>query len=122
MLGPKGRNVVIEQSFGAPKVTKDGVTVAKAIEFKDKMVNVGANLIKQVASKTNDLAGDGTTTSTVLARAIFREGTKAVAAGMNPMDIKRGMDQAVKIVLEDLAAQATMIDSPDSIKSVATIA
>jgi len=122
-MGPKGRNVVIEQSFGAPKVTKDGVTVAKAIEFKNApMVNVGAQLVKTVASKTNDVAGDGTTTATVLARAIFREGCKAVAAGMNPMDIKRGMDQAVKIVLEDLAAQATMIESPESIKSVATIA
>jgi len=122
-MGPKGRNVVIEQSFGAPKVTKDGVTVAKAIEFKNApMVNVGAQLVKTVASKTNDVAGDGTTTATVLARAIFREGCKAVAAGMNPMDIKRGMDQAVKVVLEDLAAQATMIESPESIKSVATIA
>eukprot|EP00928_Gymnodinium_smaydae_P098131 TRINITY_DN904_c4_g1_i1.p1 TRINITY_DN904_c4_g1~~TRINITY_DN904_c4_g1_i1.p1 ORF type:complete len:598 (+),score=155.01 TRINITY_DN904_c4_g1_i1:205-1794(+) len=122
-MGPKGRNVVIEQSFGAPKVTKDGVTVAKAVDLKaDPMVNVGAQLVKTVASKTNDVAGDGTTTATVLARAIYREGCKAVAAGMNPMDIKRGMDQAVKIVLDDLAAQATMIDSPESIRSVATIA
>jgi chaperonin GroEL len=122
-MGPKGRNVVIEQSFGAPKVTKDGVTVAKSIELKNTpMVNVGAQLVKTVASKTNDVAGDGTTTATVLARAIFREGCKAVAAGMNPMDIKRGMDHAVKIVLEDLAEQATMIESPDSIRSVATIA
>merc|ERR1740138_1597327 len=122
-MGPKGRNVVIEQSFGPPKVTKDGVTVAKAIELKNvPMVNVGAQLVKQVASKTNDIAGDGTTTATVLARAIYREGCKAVAAGMSPMDIKRGMDQAVKIVMEDLAAQATMIESPESIKSVATIA
>jgi len=122
-MGPKGRNVVIEQSYGAPKVTKDGVTVAKAIELKaTPMVNVGAQLVKTVASKTNDVAGDGTTTATVLARAIFREGCKAVAAGMNPMDIKRGMDAAVKAVLDDLAAQATAIDSPASIKSVATIA
>jgi len=122
-LGPKGRNVVIEQSFGAPKVTKDGVTVAKAIDLSAvPMINVGAQLLKSVSSKTNDVAGDGTTTATVLARAIFREGCKAVAAGMNPMDIKRGMDQAAKVVLEDLAAQATMIDSPDSIKNVATIA
>jgi len=122
-MGPKGRNVVIEQSFGAPKVTKDGVTVAKAIEFKSlPMVNVGAQLLKTVASKTNDVAGDGTTTATVLARAIFREGCKAVAAGMNPMDIKRGMDQATKIVLEDLKEQAIMIESPTSIKNVATIA
>jgi chaperonin GroEL len=122
-MGPKGRNVVIEQSFGAPKVTKDGVTVAKAIELKNTpMVNVGAQLVKSVASRTNDAAGDGTTSATVLARAIFREGCKAVAAGMNPMDIKRGMDSAVKLVLEDLAERATMIDSPASIKSVATIA
>lgn len=122
-MGPKGRNVVIDQSFGPPKVTKDGVTVAKAIEMKNlPMVNVGAQLVKTVASKTNDIAGDGTTTATVLARAIFREGCKAVAAGMNPMDIKRGMDQAVKVVLNDLASQATMIESPSSIKSVATIA
>jgi len=122
-MGPKGRNVVIEQSFGAPKVTKDGVTVAKAVDLSAApMINVGAQLVKTVASKTNDVAGDGTTTATVLARAIFREGCKAVAAGMNPMDIKRGMDQAVKVVLEDLSQQATMIESPDSIKSVATIA
>jgi chaperonin GroEL len=122
-LGPKGRNVVIEQSFGAPKVTKDGVTVAKAIDLKAfPMINVGAQLVKTVSSKTNDVAGDGTTTATVLARAIFREGCKAVAAGMNPMDIKRGMDQAAKVVLDDLASRATMIDSPSSIKSVATIA
>merc|ERR1719277_2212833 len=122
-MGPKGRNVVIEQSFGAPKVTKDGVTVAKAVELKAlPMVNVGAQLVKTVASKTNDIAGDGTTTATVLARAIFREGCKAVAAGMNPMDIKRGMDAAAKVILEDLAKQATMINSPEAICSVATIA
>jgi len=122
-MGPKGRNVVIEQSFGAPKVTKDGVTVAKSIDLKSApMVNVGAQLVKTVASKTNDVAGDGTTTATVLARAIFREGCKAVAAGMNPMDIKRGMDHATKIVLEDLASQATHIETPDKIRSVATIA
>jgi len=122
-MGPKGRNVVIEQSFGAPKVTKDGVTVAKAIELKSTpMVNVGAQLVKTVASKTNDEAGDGTTTATVLARAVFQEGCKAVAAGMNPMDIKRGMDKAVKVVLEDLAAQATMITKAEDICNVATIA
>ncbi|CAE7037637.1 groL1 [Symbiodinium sp. CCMP2456] len=103
------------------QVTKDGVTVAKAIEFKNKLVNVGASLIKQVASKTNDLAGDGTTTSTVLARAIFREGTKAVVAGMNPMDVKRGIDSSVKIVLEDLEKRATDISSPKEIAQVATI-
>merc|ERR1719335_1831502 len=111
-LGPRGRNVIIDQSFGAPKVTKDGVTVAKAIELKDKRMNVGASLIKQVASKTNDIAGDGTTTSTVLARAIFREGTKAVVAGMNPMDVKRGIDAAVKCVLEELQNQAKPIAKP----------
>merc|ERR1719453_803026 len=122
-LGPKGRNVVIEQSFGSPKVTKDGVTVAKSIEFKSTpMVNLGAQLVKSVSTKTNDVAGDGTTTATVLARAIYREGCKAVAAGMNPMDIKRGMDAATKAVLDDLAKQATMIDSPADIKNVATIA
>jgi len=122
-MGPKGRNVVIEQSWGAPKVTKDGVTVAKSIDLKAwPMINIGAQLVKTVASRTNDHAGDGTTTATVLARAIFREGCKAVAAGMNPMDIKRGMDAATKAVLEDLAAQAIMIDSPESIRSVATIA
>merc|ERR1719162_1369050 len=121
-MGPKGRNVVIEQSYGPPKVTKDGVTVAKAIEFKDKKVNVGAALLKQVASKTNDLAGDGTTTSTMLARAIFREGTKAVVAGMNPMDVKRGIDAAVKCVIEDLERRAKPISKPEEIAQVATIA
>merc|ERR1719316_2320228 len=121
-LGPKGRNVVIEQSYGAPKVTKDGVTVAKAIEFKNKMSDCGAQMIKQVASKTNDIAGDGTTTSTVLARAIFQEGTKAVVAGMNPMDLKRGIDAAVKVVTEDLENRAKPISSPAEIKQVATIA
>merc|ERR1719499_3012337 len=120
-LGPKGRNVVIEQSFGAPKVTKDGVTVAKAIEFKNKSVNIGASLIKQVASKTNDIAGDGTTTSTVLARAIFRDGTKAVVAGMNPMDLKRGIDSAVKAVLVELEKMAKPIAEPQEIRQVATI-
>ncbi|CAJ1392554.1 unnamed protein product [Effrenium voratum] len=120
-LGPKGRNVVIEQSFGAPKVTKDGVTVAKAIEFKNKQDNLGAALIKQVASKTNDVAGDGTTTSTVLARAIFREGTKAVVAGMNPMDLKRGIDAAVKLVLEELENISKPISKPAEIQQVATI-
>merc|ERR1719188_2053630 len=117
-LGPKGRNVVIDQSFGAPKVTKDGVTVAKAIELKSKMANVGASLIKQVASKTNDIAGDGTTTSTVLARAIFQEGTKAVVAGMNPMDLKRGIDTSVKVVLDDLEKMAKQISNPEEIKQV----
>lgn len=121
-MGPKGRNVVIEQSFGAPKVTKDGVTVAKAVEVREKSENVGASLIKQVAIKTNDVAGDGTTTATVLARAIFREGCKAVAAGMNPMDLKRGIDAAVKTVLDHLKANAKAITSPQEIRQVATIA
>ena len=94
-LGPKGRNVVLERSFGAPTVTKDGVSVAKEVELKDKLQNMGAQMVKEVASKTSDNAGDGTTTATVLAQAMVREGLKAVAAGMNPMDIKRGIDQAV---------------------------
>ncbi len=101
-LGPKGRNVVIDQTFGAPKITKDGVTVAKSIEFSDRFENIGASLIKQVSSKTNDIAGDGTTTATVLARAIYREGCKSVAAGMNPMDLRRGINLAVDAVVKDL--------------------
>merc|ERR1719409_1361152 len=120
-LGPKGRNVVLEQSFGAPKITKDGVTVAKGIEFKDKYHNLGAQLVRQVANKTNDIAGDGTTTSTVLCRAIFAEGCKAVAAGMNPMDLRRGINLAVDAVLSDLASRSKMISSKDEIKNVATI-
>src|ERR671918_1949349 len=98
-LGPKGRNVVIEKSFGAPRTTKDGVTVAKEIELEDKFMNMGAQLVREVASKTNDEAGDGTTTATVLAQSIVREGVKAVAAGMNPMDLKRGIDLAVEAVV-----------------------
>ena len=101
-LGPKGRNVLIEQSYGAPKITKDGVTVAQSIDLKDKYQNLGAQLVKQVADKTNQLAGDGTTTSTLLTRAIFKEGCKAVAAGMNPMDLRRGIESSVKIVVERL--------------------
>ena len=101
-LGPKGRNVVIEKSYGAPRITKDGVTVAKEIEVSDKFENLGAQLIREVASKTNDQAGDGTTTATVLAAAIVKEGTKAVAAGLNPMDLKRGVDLAVNAVVADL--------------------
>jgi len=120
-LGPKGRNVVLEQSFGAPKITKDGVTVAKGIEFKDRYHNMGAQLVRQVANKTNDIAGDGTTSSTVLCRAIFAEGCKAVAAGMNPMDLRRGINLAVDAVLEDLKKRTKMIDSKDEIKNVATI-
>src|SRR5262245_1290913 len=101
-LGPKGRNVVLERSFGAPTVTKDGVSVAKEIELKDKFENMGAQMVKEVASKTSDVAGDGTTTATVLAQAIVREGMKYVAAGMNPMDIKRGIDKAVAVTVEEL--------------------
>src|ERR671917_186719 len=104
-LGPKGRNVVLEKSFGAPRITKDGVTVAKEIELADKFENMGAQMVREVASKTNDLAGDGTTTATVLAAAIVREGIKAVAAGMNPMDLKRGVDLAVETVLKDVEGQ-----------------
>src|SRR6478752_3945665 len=101
-LGPKGRNVVIEKSFGAPRITKDGVTVAKEIELEDKFENMGAQMVREVASKTSDLAGDGTTTATVLAHTIVREGAKAVAAGMNPMDLKRGIDHAVTALTEEL--------------------
>src|ERR1043165_2622703 len=101
-LGPKGRNVVIEKSFGAPTITKDGVTVAKEIELDDKFENMGAQMVKEVASKTSDTAGDGTTTATVLAQALFREGTKLVAAGHNPMEIKRGIDKGVTAIIEDL--------------------
>mmetsp|Transcript_6353 Transcript_6353/g.10577 ORF Transcript_6353/g.10577 Transcript_6353/m.10577 type:complete len:569 (-) Transcript_6353:418-2124(-) len=120
-LGPKGRNAVIDQAYGAPKITKDGVTVAKAIEFKDRYQNLGAQLVRQVASKTNDIAGDGTTTSTVLCRAIFAEGCKAVAAGMNPMDLRRGINLAVDTVLEDLKSRTKMISTKDEIRDVATI-
>merc|ERR1719198_2684395 len=120
-LGPKGRNVVIEQSFGGPKITKDGVTVAKAIEFPDKKENIGAQLVRQVASKTNDLAGDGTTTATVLTRAIFAEGCKAVAAGMNPMDLKRGAQMAVDEVVKTLECISRPISSKDEVSQVGTI-
>ncbi|MEM6538554.1 MAG: chaperonin GroEL [Pseudomonadota bacterium] len=120
-LGPKGRNVVIDKSFGAPRTTKDGVTVAKEIELEDKFENMGAQLIREVASKTNDIAGDGTTTATVLAQAIVREGAKAVAAGMNPMDLKRGIDLATTSVLEDIKARATKIASSSEIAQVGTI-
>ena len=110
-LGPKGRNVVIEKSFGAPNVTKDGVTVAKEIELSDKFENMGAQMVREVASKTNDDAGDGTTTATVLAQAIFREGAKIVAAGLNPMDVKRGIDKAVAVVVNHIKEAAKKIDS-----------
>ena len=101
-LGPKGRNVVLDKSYGAPRITKDGVTVAKEIELADRFENMGAQMVKEVATRTSDLAGDGTTTATVLAQAIVREGTKAVAAGMNPMDLKRGIDMAVEAVVADI--------------------
>src|SRR5262245_37072249 len=105
-LGPKGRNVVIEKSFGAPRTTKDGVTVAKEIELEDKLDNIGAQMVREAAQKTNDLAGDGTTTACVLTQAIVREGLKAVAAGMNPMDLKRGIDKAVAQVVEEIGKRS----------------
>jgi len=120
-LGPRGRNVAIEQPFGAPKITKDGVTVAKNIDFEEKYENIGAQLIRAVANKTNDVAGDGTTTATILARAIFHEGSKAVAAGMNPMDVKRGVDAASNHVLDWLSNKAKAVETSDEIQSVATI-
>jgi chaperonin GroEL len=120
-LGPKGRNVVIEKSFGAPRITKDGVTVAKEIELSDKFENMGAQMVREVASKTNDVAGDGTTTATVLAQAIVREGAKAVAAGMNPMDLKRGIDLAVAEAIKDIQARAKKIKSSDEIAQIGTI-
>jgi len=120
-LGPKGRNVVIEKSFGAPRITKDGVTVAKEIELEDKFENMGAQMVREVASKTNDLAGDGTTTATVLAQAIVKEGAKSVAAGMNPMDLKRGIDLAVDAVVKDLKSHAKKVVANDEIAQVGTI-
>jgi chaperonin GroEL len=120
-LGPKGRNVVIEKSFGAPRITKDGVTVAKEIELADKFENMGAQMVREVASKTNDTAGDGTTTATVLAQAIVREGAKSVAAGMNPMDLKRGIDLAVDAIVADLKSKARKVTSNDEIAQVGTI-
>jgi chaperonin GroEL len=120
-LGPKGRNVVIEKSFGAPTITKDGVSVAKEIELKDKFMNMGAQMVKEVASKTSDAAGDGTTTATVLARSMLVEGIKAVAAGMNPMDLKRGMDIAVKAVVDQLAKLSKPCADNKSITQVGTI-
>ncbi len=120
-LGPKGRNVVIDKSFGAPRITKDGVTVAKEIELEDKFENMGAQMVREVASKTNDKAGDGTTTATVLAQAIVREGAKYVAAGMNPMDLKRGVDIAVAAAIKDIEARAKKIASSDEVAQVGTI-
>src|SRR5271163_2455444 len=120
-LGPKGRNVVIEKSFGAPRITKDGVTVAKEIELEDKFENMGAQMVREVASKTNDEAGDGTTTATVLAAAIVREGAKSVAAGMNPMDLKRGIDLAVSAVVADIKKRAKKVGSSSEVAQVGTI-
>ena len=120
-LGPKGRNVVLERSFGAPTVTKDGVSVAKEIELKDKLQNMGAQMVKEVASKTSDLAGDGTTTATVLAQSIVREGMKYVAAGMNPMDLKRGIDKAVTAVVEELKKNSKPCTTTNEIAQVGSI-
>src|ERR1700734_3176317 len=120
-LGPKGRNVVLDKSFGAPRITKDGVTVAKEIELSDKFENMGAQMVREVASKTNDVAGDGTTTATVLARAIVREGAKSVAAGMNPMDLKRGIEKAVEHVVADLKKRSKKVKANEEIAQVGTI-
>ncbi|MEM8688505.1 MAG: chaperonin GroEL, partial [Pseudomonadota bacterium] len=120
-LGPKGRNVVLDKSFGAPRTTKDGVTVAKEIELEDKFENMGAQMVREVASKTNDIAGDGTTTATVLAQAIVREGAKSVAAGMNPMDLKRGVEMAVDAAVGDLVKRSKKIKSSDEVAQVGTI-
>jgi chaperonin GroEL len=120
-LGPKGRNVVLDKSFGAPRITKDGVTVAKEIELEDKFENMGAQMVREVASKTNDLAGDGTTTATVLAQAIVREGAKSVAAGMNPMDLRRGVDLAVSAVVKDIEKRAKKVSSSSEVAQVGTI-
>src|SRR5438270_5406198 len=120
-LGPKCRNVVIDKSFGAPRITKDGVTVAKEIELEDKFENMGAQMVREVAQKTNDQAGDGTTTATVLAHAIVREGAKSVAAGMNPMDLKRGIDIAVTAVVKDIEKRAKKVGCSAEIAQVGTI-
>src|SRR5579864_1139959 len=120
-LGPKGRNVVFDRSYGAPRITKDGVTVAKEIELTDRFENMGAQMVKEVASRTSDQVGDGTTTATVLAQAIVREGAKAVAAGMNPMDLKRGIDLAVEAVIEDIKKRSKKISTNDEIAQVGTI-
>ena len=120
-LGPKGRNVVLERSYGAPTVTKDGVSVAKEIELKDKFANMGAQMVKEVASKTSDIAGDGTTTATVLAQSIVREGMKFVAAGMNPMDLKRGIDKAVAATINELQAFSKPCTTTKEIAQVGSI-
>ena len=120
-LGPKGRNVIIDKSFGSPTITKDGVTVAKEIEFEDKFENMGAQMVKEVASKTSDIAGDGTTTAPVLAQAIFREGSKLVVAGMNPMDLKRGIDKAVGAIVAELGKISKPTRDSNEIAQVGTI-
>src|ERR1044071_9019815 len=120
-LGPKGRNVVLDKSYGAPRMTKDGVTVAKEIELEDKFENMGAQMVREVASKSSDFAGDGTTTATVLAAAIVKEGSKAVAAGMNPMDLKRGVDLAVEAIVEDLKKNSKKVTSNDEIAQIGAI-
>src|SRR6201990_3035189 len=120
-LGPKGRRGVLDKSFGAPRITKDGVTGAKEIELEDKFENMGAQMVREVASKSSDIAGDGTTTATVLAQAIVREGAKSVAAGMNPMDLKRGIDLAVEAVVEHLKSNSKKVTSNDEIAQVGTI-
>lgn len=120
-LGPKGRNVVLSKSYGAPRITKDGVTVAKEIELSDRFENMGAQMVREVASRTSDLAGDGTTTATVLAHAIVREGSKAVAAGMNPMDLKRGIDMAVEAVVADIKRVSKKVSTTTEIAQVGTI-
>src|ERR1700726_4347625 len=121
-LGPKGRNVILDKSFGAPRITKDGITVAKEIELEDKFENMGAQMVREVASKTNELAGDGTTTATVLAASIMKEGLKLVAAGMNPMDLKRGIDIAVTAVVKDIERISKKVHSSEEIGQIATIA
>src|SRR6201747_2853998 len=120
-LGPKGRNVILDKSYGAPRITKDGVTVAKEFELSDKFENMGAQMVREVASKTNDNAGDGTTTATILAHAIVREGTKAVAAGMNPMDLKRGIDLAVEAVVKDVQSRSKKVSTNAEIAQIGTI-
>ena len=121
-LGPKGRNVVLDKSYGAPRITKDGVTVAKEIELEDKFENMGAQMVREVASKTHDLAGDGTTTATVLAASISREGLKLVAAGMNPMDLRRGIDIAVTAVVKDIERRAKKVQTSEEIAQIGTVA
>src|SRR6516165_10093061 len=120
-LGPKGRNVILDKSYGAPRITKDGVAVAKEIELEDKFENMGAQMVREVALKTNDLAGDGTTTATVLAASIMKEGLKLVAAGMNPMDLKRGIDIAVTAVVKDIEKRSKKVATNDEIAQVGTI-